>query len=116
MRFLEAARINSSFALSRSRFARACASRLRKIFDAGFALPRLRFAGTSVAIVVALTISAPSSAVAQAGVAAPAAAPAQSGRGTGAGGGTAQGGGPGGLGGAPPYPPAHGAKDLKAVM
>ncbi len=66
---------------------------LRKIF------------GTSVAIVVALTISAPSSAIAQA----PAAAPAQ-------GGGGAQGGGRGGRGAAPQYTPAPGAKDLKAVL
>src|SRR5258705_9225925 len=114
MRFLEAARIDSSFALSRSRFARACASRLRKIFDAGFALPRLRFAGTSVAIAVALTICAPSSAIAQARGAAPAATPAQGG-GAGAGGGGAQGGGRGGRGGAPLYTPAAGAKDLKAA-
>jgi hypothetical protein len=95
---------------------RACASRLRKIFDSGFALPRLRYAGTSVAITVALTISAPSSAFAQAGGAAPAAAPAQAGRGAGAGGAGAQGGGRGGRGGAPPYTPAAGAKDLKAVL
>src|SRR5499427_6511852 len=59
---------------------------LRKIF------------GTSVAIAVALTISAPPSAIAQA----PAAAPAQ--------------GGGRGRGGAPPYTPAAGAKDLKAVL
>ena len=39
---------------------------LRKIFVSGFALPRLRYAGTSVAITVALTISVPSSASAQA--------------------------------------------------
>src|SRR5262249_53000139 len=91
MRFLEAAPY------------RACASRLRKIF------------GTSVAIAVALTISAPSSASAQARGAAPAAAPAQDGRGAGAGGGGAQGGGRGGRG-APPYTPAAGAKDLKAVL
>src|SRR5438552_6236552 len=89
---------------------------LRKIFDSGFALPRLRYAGTSVAIAVALTISAPSSAIAQAGGAAPAAAPAQGGGGAGAGGGGAQGGGRGGRGGAPLYTPAAGAKDLKAVM
>src|SRR4030095_13043146 len=76
---------------------------LRKIF------------GTSVARAVALTISAPSSAIAQAGGAAPAGAPAQGGRGAGAGGGGAQGGGRGGRG-APPYTPAAGAKDLKAVM
>ena len=66
---------------------------LRKIF------------GTSVAIAVALTISAPSSAIAQA----PAAATAQ-------GGGGAQGGGRGGRGAAPQYTPAPGAKDLKAVL
>src|SRR5947208_1541955 len=89
---------------------------LRKIFDSGFALPRLRYAGTSVAIAVALTISAPSSAIAQARGAAPAAAPAQDGRGAGAGGGGAQGGGRGGRGGAPLYTPAAGAKDLKAVL
>src|SRR5438093_10977550 len=104
MRFLEAAPY------------RACASLLRKIFDSGFALPRLRYAGTSVAIAVALTISAPSSAIAQAGGAAPAAAPAQGGRGAGAGGGGAQGGGRGGRGGAALYTPAAGAKDLKAVL
>src|SRR5213592_1570825 len=86
---------------------------LPKIFDSGFALRRLRYAGTSVAIAVALTISAPSSAIAQAGGAAPAAAPAQGGRGAGAGGGGAQG---GGRGGAPLYTPAAGAKDLKAVL
>ena len=70
---------------------------LRKIF------------GTSIAIAVALTVSAPSS-FAQAGGAAPA-APAQGGRG-GAGGG---GGGRGGRG-APLYTPAAGAKDLKSVL
>ena len=59
---------------------------------------------TSVAIAVALTISAPPSAIAQA----PAAAPAQ-------GGGGAQGGGRG-RGGAPLYTPAPSAKDLKAVL
>ncbi len=95
---------------------RACASRLRNIFDSGFALPRLRYAGTSVAIAVALTIGAPSPASAQAGGAAPAAAPAQGGRGAGAGGAGAQGGGRGGRGGAPQYTPAAGAKDLKAVL
>src|SRR5438552_2039112 len=77
---------------------------LRKIF------------GTSVAIAVALTISAPSSAIAQARGAAPAAAPAQDG-----GPGQAKGGGPGqakggGRGGPPPYTPAPGAKDLKSVL
>src|SRR6266705_1936064 len=77
---------------------------LRKIF------------GTSVAIAVALTISAPSSAIAQAGGAAPAAAPAQVGRGADAGGGGAQGGGRGGRGGGPQYTPSAGAKDLKAVL
>src|SRR5438552_10446435 len=76
---------------------------LRKIF------------GTSVAIAVALTISAPSSAIAQARGATPAAAPAQGG-GAGAGGGGAQGGGRGGRGGAALYTPAAGAKDLKAVL
>src|SRR5215471_10900635 len=70
--------------------------------------------GTSLAIAVAVTISAPSPANAQGGGAAPAAAPAQ-GRGAGAGGG-AQGGGRGGRGGAPPYTPAAGAKDLKSVL
>ena len=102
MRFLEAAPY------------RACASRVRKIFDSGFALPRLRYAGTSVAIAFSLTISAPSSAIAQAGGAAPAATPAQGGRGAGAGG--AQGGGRGGRGGAALYTPAAGAKDLRAVL
>ena len=63
--------------------------------------------GTSVAIAVALTISAPSSAFAQAGGDAPAAA--QGGRGAGGGGGR------GGRG-APQYTPAAGAKDLKAVL
>src|SRR5262249_60526257 len=106
----------SGFALSRSRFARACASRLRKILDSGFALPRLRYAGTSLAIAIALTISAPSSAIAQARGAAPAAAPAQDGRGAGAAGAGAQGGGRGGRGGAPPYTPAAGAKDLNASL
>jgi hypothetical protein len=104
MGFLEAARTASGFALLRSRFARACASRLRKIF------------GTSLAIAVALTISTPSSAMAQARGAAPAAAPAQAGRGAGAGGGGAQRGGRGGRGGGPLYTPAAGAKDLKAVL
>src|SRR5215468_10120592 len=103
MRFLEAAPY------------RACASRLRKILDSGFALPRLRYAGTSVAIAVALTVSEPSSAFAQAQGAAPAAAPAQGGRGADAGGG-GQAGGRGGRGGAPLYTPAAGAKDLKAVL
>src|SRR5499426_2042076 len=79
------------------------------------AVPRKIF-GTSVAIVVALTISAPSSAIAQARGAAPAGAPAQGGGGAGAGGGGAQGGGRGGRGGAPLYTPAAGAKDLKAVL
>ncbi len=68
---------------------------------------------TGVAIAVALTISAPSSAFAQAG-GAPAAAPAQDGRGAGPGVGGAPGGGRGR--GAPPYTPAAGAKDLKAVL
>src|SRR5437762_8976395 len=104
MRFLEAAPY------------RACASRLRNVFDSGFALPRLRYAGTSVAIAVALTISAPSPASAQARGAAPAATPAQAGRGAGAGGGGAQGGGRGGRGGGTQYTPAAGAKDLKAVL
>src|SRR5262245_35544820 len=81
---------------------RACASRLRKIF------------ATSVAITVALTISAPSSAFAQERGAAPAPA-AQGGRGAGAGGGGGGGGGRGGRG-APLYTPAAGAKDLKAVL
>src|SRR4029453_19316841 len=79
------------------------------------AVPRKIF-GTSVAIAVALTISAPSSAIAQAGGAAPAAAPAQGGRGAAAGGGGAQGGGRGGRGGPALYTPAAGAKDLKAVL
>src|SRR5262245_7134173 len=70
--------------------------------------------GASVAIAVALTVSAPSSAFAQERGAAPAPA-AQGGRGAGAGGGGAQGGGRGGRG-APPYTPAAGAKDLKAVL
>src|SRR5262249_3649789 len=68
---------------------------------------------TGVAIAVALTTSDPSSAFAQAGGAAPATAPAQDGRGAGPGGGGAPGGGRGR--GAPPYTPAAGAKDLKAV-
>src|SRR5689334_10493319 len=72
--------------------------------------------GTSVAIAVALTICAPFSAFAQARGAAPEAAPAQAGRGAGAGAAGAQGGGRGGRGGAAPYTPAAGAKDLKAVM
>ncbi len=73
---------------------------LRKIF------------GTSIAIAVALTVSAPSSAFAQAGGAVPA-APAQGGPGAG---GSGQGGGRGGRGGGPLYTPAAGAKDLKAVL
>src|SRR5580692_3311934 len=73
---------------------------LRKIF------------GTSIAIAVALTVSAPSSAFAQAGDA----APAQGGRGAGAGGGGQTGGRGGRGGGAPPYTPAPGAKDLKSVL
>src|SRR5262245_50700370 len=68
---------------------------------------------TGVTIAVALTISAPSSAFAQAG-GAPAAVPAQDGRGAGPGGGGAPGGGRGR--GAPPFTPAAGAKDLKAVL
>src|SRR5215470_4658412 len=95
---------------------RACASRLRKIFDSSFALPRLRYAGANFAIAVALTICAPSSGIAQARGAAPAGAPAQGGGGAGAGGGAAQGGGRGGRGGAALYTPAAGAKDLKAVL
>jgi hypothetical protein len=75
---------------------------LRKIF------------GTSIAIAVTLTVSAPSSAFAQAGGAAPAAA-AEGGPGAGAGGG-GRAGGRGGRGGAPLYTPAAGAKDLKAVL
>ena len=75
---------------------------LRKIF------------GTSIAIAVALTVSAPSSAFAQAGGSVPA-APAQGGPGVGAGvGGRA--GGRGGRRGGPRYTPAPGAKDLKAVL
>src|SRR5580692_11200563 len=68
---------------------------LRKIF------------GTSIAIAIALTVSEPSSAFAQAGGAAPA-AQAQGGGG--------RAGGRGGRGGPPPYTPAPGAKDLKAVL
>jgi hypothetical protein len=67
--------------------------------------------GTSIAIAVALTVSAPSSGFAQAG----GAAPAQGGPGAGAGGG-GQGGGRGGRRGAPLYTPAPGAKDLKSVL
>src|SRR5215471_14088004 len=90
---------------------------LKKIFVSGFALPRLRYAGTSLAITVALAISAPSPANAQERGAAPAATPGQAGRGAGAGGGSAQGGGRGGRGrGAPPYTPAKDAKDLKSVL
>jgi hypothetical protein len=66
--------------------------------------------GTSIAIAVALTISAPS-AFAQAG-GAPPAAPAKGG----AGGGGQAGGGGGRGGGAQLYTPAAGAKDLKAVL
>src|SRR5580704_11850028 len=73
---------------------------LRKIF------------GTSIAIAVALAVSEPPSAFAQAGGAAPA-APAQGGPGAGGGG---RAGGRGGRGGPPPYTPAPGAKDLKAVL
>jgi hypothetical protein len=73
---------------------------LRKIF------------GTSIAIAVALTVGEPSSAFAQAGGAAPA-APAQGGANAGGGG---RAGGRGGRGGPPPYTPAPGAKDLKAVL
>ena len=76
---------------------------------------RRKIFGTSIAIVVALTVSKPSSAFAQARGAAPAAAPAQAGRDAGAGGG-GQAGGRGGRGGAPLYTPAAGAKDLKAVL
>jgi hypothetical protein len=72
---------------------------LRKIF------------GTSIAIAVALTVSAPSSAFAQAGGPA---APAQGGGGAGAGSGGQAGGR--GRGGATLYTPAAGAKDLKAVL
>jgi hypothetical protein len=71
---------------------------LRKIF------------GTSIAIAVALTVSAPSSALAQGG-----SAPAQGGPGAGAGG-AGQAGRRGGRRGAPLYTPAPGAKDLKAVL
>ena len=69
---------------------------LRKIF------------GTSAAIAVALTVSAPFSAFAQAG-----GAPAAAQGGQGAGG---RAGGRGGRGGPPPYTPAPGAKDLRAVL
>ena len=74
---------------------------LRKIF------------GTSIAIAVALTVSAPSSALAQAGGSAPA-VPGQPGLDAGAGGG--QQGRRGGRRAAPLYTPAPGAKDLKAVL
>jgi hypothetical protein len=74
-----------------------------------------RIFGTSVAIAVALTISAPSSASAQGRGAAPEATAAQ-GRGAGPGGGSAQGGGRGGRGGGTQYTPAAGAKDLRAVL
>ncbi len=74
----------------------------------------MKFLVTSLGIAVALTISATSSAFAQQAGAAPAGAPAQGGQ-AGAGRGGAQGGGRGGRG-APPYTPAAGAKDLKAVM
>jgi hypothetical protein len=75
---------------------------------------RRKIFGTSVAIAVALTISAPSSAFAQAGGAA-SAAPAQGGQGAGGGGG-GRAGGRGGRGGQPLYTPAPGARDLKAVL
>jgi hypothetical protein len=76
---------------------------LRKIFDSGFALPRLRYAGTSVAIAIALTISAPPTFAQQTG-AAPAGAQAQAA-------------GRGGRGrGGPAYTPAKDAKDLKSVL
>src|SRR6516225_355658 len=71
--------------------------------------------GTSIAIAVALTVTAPSSAFAQQTGVAPAGAPAQAGRGGGAGGG-GQAGGRGGRGGAPLYTPAKDAKDLKSVL
>src|SRR5215470_11965753 len=116
MRFLEAATFLEASRYRARASRRACALRLRKIFDSGFALPRLRYAGTSVAIAVALTFSAPSSASAQARGAAPAASPAQGGPGAGAGGAGAQGGGRGGRGGGALYTPAAGAKDLKSVM
>jgi hypothetical protein len=72
---------------------------LRKIF------------GTSIALAVALTVSAPSSAFAQGPP-----APAQGGPGGGPGGGGGRAGGRGGRGGAPLYTPAKDAKDLKAVL
>jgi hypothetical protein len=75
----------------------------------------MRFLEATVAIALALTISAASPAFAQQTGAAPAGAPAQAGRGAGAGGGGGQGGGRGGRG-APPYTPAAGAKDLKSVL
>src|SRR5262245_8931183 len=80
----------------------------------------MRFLGTSLAITLALTISAPSSGFAQARGAAPAAAPAQGARGGGGGGGAAagaQGAARGGRGGGgAQYTPAAGAKDLKSVL
>src|SRR5262245_9622603 len=110
MRSFKDARIASSFALTRSRFARACASSFKAVPSRLCASRRF---ATGVVIAVALTISLPSSAIAQARGAAPGAEPAQAGRGAGAGGGGAQGGGRGGRGGAP-YTPTAGAKDLKA--
>jgi len=78
---------------------------------------RKRMMWTGVAIAAALTINEPSSAFAQAGGAAPAAVPAQGGRGAGPAGGAAPDGGAPGRGrGAPPFTPAAGAKDLKAVL
>src|SRR5581483_10109342 len=70
--------------------------------------------GTSGAIALALTISAPSSAFAQQTGAAPTGA--QAGRGAGAGGGSGQGRGRGGRGGVQYFTPAKDAKDLKAVL
>jgi len=104
MRFLEAAPY------------RACASRLRKIFDSGFALPRLRYRGDKCRDSIRSDDQRAVLDSAQARGAAPAAAPAQGGGGAGAGGGGAQRRRPRGRGGAPLYTPAAGAKDLKAVL
>jgi hypothetical protein len=67
---------------------------------------------TAITIGIALTLAAPSAASAQAG-GGPGPAPAQGGGAPPAG---AQGGGRGGRGGAPPYTPAPGARDLRSVL
>jgi hypothetical protein len=73
--------------------------------------------GTAIALAIAFTLSAPLTASAQGGGGQQPAAGAQGGAGGGAQpGGGGRGGRGGGRGGAPPYTPAPGARDLRSVL